>query len=253
MLPRVDGIIPRIGSSVTAHGLKAVRAFEMAGAATTVTAAAIGLSRDKATSLRRMEQAGIDVPRTALVRRAEELDEAIEWVGGLPAIIKLSRSTQGRGVLLANNLATIRGVLAALQRAGESLLVQEYIAESRGRDTRVIVVDRHCVAAMERSAAPGDFRSNLHRGGTALAVTLPTTWAELAVQAAGAVSVQVAGVDIIQSDRGPLVLEVNSSPGLEGIERVTGQDVALEIVAYLEEQVGEANRRAGRPHRRRAG
>jgi ribosomal protein S6--L-glutamate ligase len=251
-LPVVDAIIPRIGTSVTAAGLRAVRAFEAAGVTTTATAAAIALSRDKARSLGRLEQAGIAVPRTIATWRLKDVAAAVEAVGGLPVVVKLRQGTQGRGVLLAHTLATIRAIAAALQQAGEKILIQEYIAESAGKDTRVIVVDRRCVAAMERSAAPGDFRSNLHRGGTAIAIAISPVMEALAVEAALALDIQVGGVDIIHSSRGPLVVEVNSSPGLEGIERATGRNVAQEIVAYLEVKTGGMVRRPRRAHRRPA-
>jgi ribosomal protein S6--L-glutamate ligase len=179
---------------------------------------------------------------------------ALEEVGGLPAIVKLTRGAQGRGVLLAHNLASIQTIILALQSAGEPALIQEYLAEANGKDTRVIVIGGQAVAAMERSAAPGNFRSNLHQGGSARPVTLSTELEGLAVSAAAALGLQVGGVDILLARRGPLVLEVNASPGLEGIERATGRDLAREIVLFLEKEsgVGRSQRRLrARPHRRR--
>lgn len=234
-LPRVQAIIPRIGASITIPGLAVVRQFETAGVATTATADAIADSRNKQRSLQLMAQAGLPIPRTVFVTRPEEIRPALEAVGGLPVIIKPNRGTQGRGVILTNSLPLINSLLEALRPFNEPLLIQEYVAEAEGKDTRIIVAGSRCVAAMERSAAPGNFRSNLHQGGTAVPVGLSDQTAQLALQAALALHLGVGGVDILQSARGPLILEVNSSPGLEGIERTTGVDVAGEIVQFLEQ------------------
>jgi ribosomal protein S6--L-glutamate ligase len=234
-LPHVQAVIPRIGASVTLPGLAVVRQFEKAGAITTATAEAIADSRNKQRSLQLMAQAGLPIPQTVFVTRPEDLKSALESVGGLPVIIKPNRGTQGRGVILTDSLSLIHSILSVLRPLNEPLLLQEYVAEARGKDTRIIVVGNRCVAAMERSAAPGNFRANLHQGGTAVPIQLNGQAEQLALQASLTLGLAVGGVDILQSARGPLLLEVNSSPGLEGIERTTGVDVAGEIVQYVEQ------------------
>jgi ribosomal protein S6--L-glutamate ligase len=234
-LPAVDGLIPRVGSSVTAYGVAVVRKFEQAGAATTATAEAIAISRNKLDSLRLLQTHGLPTPRTELVTAVHELHPAITAVGGLPLVIKTLRGTQGRGVILVHNLETVEAIFTALANFHQPLLLQEYIGEAAGRDTRLLVVGRRVVAAMSRAAAAGEFRSNLHRGGTAVAMKPGRELCELAVRAAVVHNLSVAGVDIIESRRGPLLLELNSSPGLEGIETCSGIDVAGAIVRHLEE------------------
>ena len=241
-LPPLDAIIPRIGTSVTFYGLAVVRQFEAAGVFSAVSADAIACSRDKLHSLQVMAQAGLPIPRTAVVARPEALLAAVDAVGGLPAVVKLIRGTQGRGVLLAEHMATIAAMLRRAEELNQQAIVQEYIAEAAGRDLRVIVVGNRPVAAMERHAPPGDFRANLHQGGSATAVTLDRATAALAVAAARAHGLAVAGVDLLLSRRGPLLLEVNSSPGLEGVEQTTGEDVATVIVAYVEAAAGRGRR-----------
>ena len=189
-----------------------------------------------------MDQARLPVPRTAIISAPAALVAAIQVVGGLPVVIKLTRGTQGKGVVLAHNLATAAAVMQKVHAAGRQALVQEYIVESRGRDRRLIIVGNRCVAAMERLSADGDFRANLHRGGTAVPIEPDRETERLAVAAAKAHGLAVAGVDLLQSERGPLLLEVNSSPGLEGIERATGADVAGAIIRYLEKEVQRRRR-----------
>lgn len=242
-IPEVDAIIPRIGSSITFYGLAVVRQFEALGVLTTAVAPAIDCSRDKLHSLQTMSRAGLPIPRTAVIAKPRALFSAVHAVGGVPVVIKLIRGTQGKGVVLAKNLATATAVLDKVHKAKRQALVQEYLAESRGRDTRVIVVGGKCVAAMERIANDGDFRANLHRGGSAASITPNQDTSRLAVAAAKAHGLDVAGVDLIQSERGPLLLEVNSSPGLEGVEGVTGVDVAQEIITHLERARGKGRRR----------
>lgn len=234
-LPQVDAIIPRIGASVTYYGLAVVRQFEAQGVITTASSQGIARSRDKLESLQLMSRAGLPIPRTTIIAQPQALFAAVGAVGGPPVVVKLIRGTQGRGVVLARNLATAAALLEKVRDARQQALVQEYIAESAGRDLRVIVVGGRCVAAMERIAQPGDFRANLHRGGTAVPLELDKDTQRLALDAARAHGLAVAGVDLLRSDRGPLLLEVNSSPGLEGIETTTAVDVAGEIIAYLEQ------------------
>ncbi|MFQ5420279.1 MAG: RimK family alpha-L-glutamate ligase [Anaerolineae bacterium] len=241
-LPQVDAVIPRIGASITYYGLAVVRQFEARGALTTASSEAIGKSRDKLHSLQTMAAAGLPIPRTAVIARPEMLYNAVHSVGGTPVIIKLIQGTQGRGVLLAPNFSTVAAVLERLKRVRKQILVQEYVAESKGQDTRVIVVGDECVAAMTRIAAEGEFRANLHMGGTAVPAELDDQTRQLALAAARAHGLAVAGVDLIQSNQGPMLLEVNSSPGLEGFEGVTGADVAGAIVHFLEQQ---------QPHKKR--
>jgi len=234
-LPVVDGLIPRIGSSVTAYGVAVVRKFEQAGTVTTATADAIAQSRNKMRSLHLLQAAGLPTPRTELVTAVAELHPALAAVGGLPVIVKTLRGTQGRGVILANKLETVEAICTALANFNLPMLLQEYIAEAEGKDTRLLVVGGRVKAAMLRTAAVGEFRSNLHQGGTAVAIQPDLLMKQLAVQAAAVHNLGVAGVDIIQARRGPLILELNSSPGLEGIETSSGVDVALAIVRYLEQ------------------
>ncbi|MFN2118658.1 MAG: RimK family alpha-L-glutamate ligase [Candidatus Promineifilaceae bacterium] len=235
-VPEVDAIIPRIGASVTFYGLAVVRQFEALGVITTATADAIACSRDKLHSLQTMDQANLPIPRSAVIASPKSLIAAVQVVGGLPVVIKLIRGTQGKGVVLARNLATAGAVLDKVHAARRQALVQEFISEAGGRDQRLIIVGNRCVAAMERVAAEGEFRANLHRGGSAVPIEPDSQTERLAVAAAKAHGLAVAGVDLLQSNQGPLLLEVNSSPGLEGIENATGKDVAGAIIDYLEKE-----------------
>lgn len=252
-LPQVDAIIPRIGASVTYYGLAVVRQFETGGVITTATSEAIAQSRDKLQSLQIMNQAGLPIPKTAVIARAEALYSAINAVGGSPVVIKLIQGTQGRGVLLVPNLATAAAVFEKLRGARRQALVQEFVAEAEGKDIRIIVVGDRCVAAMMRIATGGEFRANLHLGGSGEPIALDQATQRLALTAAHAHGLGTAGVDIIQSKRGPLLLEVNSSPGLEGIEKVTETDVATEFIRFLEQNLSKKKRRpaAKRSIRRR--
>ncbi len=229
-----DGIIPRIGTTVTDYGLAVVRQFENQQVITTASSQGIAQSRDKLHSLQLMVQAGLPIPRTAVIAKPESLSLAIRAVGGLPVILKLAQGTQGRGVILAQNLVTAQAVVDKLRRSQQQILVQEFIAEANGKDSRVIVVGNQCVAAMERKAPNGEYRSNLHLGGTAVPINLDEQTNKLALLAAQTHGLAVAGIDILHSNRGPLVLEINSSPGLEGIEGVTKKNIAKEIISYLE-------------------
>ena len=206
------------------------------GVLTTAPSAAISRSRDKLHSLQMMSKAGLPIPKTTIVTNPDEIWQAIDIAGGLPVILKLIRGTQGRGVYLATQIRTVETIIRTVHRLREQVLVQEFIRESRGTDIRIIVVGTRCVASMRRMAADGEFRSNLHRGGSAVPVNLDANSKQLAVRAAHAHGLGVAGVDIVLSSRGPLLLEVNSSPGLEGIETSTKVDVAGEIIRYLERE-----------------
>jgi ribosomal protein S6--L-glutamate ligase len=239
LLPQVDAIIPRIGASITYYGVTVVRQFEAQGVITTAVSQAIAQSRDKLHSLQIMQQAGLPIPKTAVIVKPEALYSAIQAVGPPPVIVKLIQGTQGKGVILARNWQTTAAVLEKLRTYNKQALVQEYVSEAEGRDTRIIVVGDRCVAAMTRIAAAGEYRANLHRGGTAVPFTLDAETERLALTAAKAHGLSVAGVDLIDSERGPLLLEVNSSPGIEGIETVTGEDVAGAIIAFLEQELAK--------------
>lgn len=230
----LDAVIPRIGASVTFYGTAVVRQFETMGVYSLASAAAIGTSRDKMCAHQILARAGVGLPATAFARSVKDTGSVIDMVGGAPLVIKLHEGTQGAGVVLAETRKAAESVIEAFRQLDANILVQEFVEEAGGSDVRCIVVGGRVVAAMVRKAAPGDFRSNLHRGGSAEAAKLTTRERRTAVKAAKALGLNVAGVDLLRSDRGPLVLEVNSSPGLEGVETATGVDVASEIIEFVE-------------------
>lgn len=248
-LPDVDALIPRIGTSITFYGLAVVRQFEDKGVITTASSESISISRDKLHSLQTMSGAGLPIPNTTVVASVEDIWAAIKNAGGLPVVIKLIRGTQGRGVFLAKEMHIVESLLNAVSKMREQMLIQEYIHESQGKDLRIIVVGNRVVAAMERTAAKGDFRANLHRGGTARPVSLDEATEKQAVLAAHAHGLAVAGVDMIQSHSGPLLLEVNSSPGLEGIEKTTRLDIGADIVRWIESKEKRSGQRTKRRSR----
>ncbi len=230
----VDAIIPRIGASVTFFGCAVVRQFEMMNVFTSVTSDAIIRSRDKLRSFQRLSKAGIGMPKTVFTNYSRDVEEVISHVGGTPVIIKLLEGTQGLGVVLAETKNAAESVLEAFNGLQARALVQEYIAEANGADLRALVVDGHVVGAMKRQGREGEFRSNLHRGGTAEVVKLNEAEIKVAMKAARALKLPICGVDMLQSSRGPLLLEVNSTPGLEGIETATGKNIAKSIITYIE-------------------
>ncbi|MGE3319622.1 MAG: 30S ribosomal protein S6--L-glutamate ligase [Candidatus Berkiella sp.] len=231
---KFDAIIPRIGASVTAYGTAVLRQFEVSGVYSVNESIAISRSRDKLRAHQLLARKGVGMPITGYAHSADATDDLIAFVGGAPLIVKLMESTHGQGIVLAETEKAAEGVINAFRGLNANFLVQEYIKESGGSDIRCFVVGDKVVAAMMRTAKEGDFRSNLHRGGTASIVKLLPEERALAVKAARVMGLDVAGVDLIRSDHGPLVLEVNSSPGLEGIERVTRKDVADMIIEYIE-------------------
>jgi ribosomal protein S6--L-glutamate ligase len=235
--------IPRIGASVTGVGLSVVRQLEAMGVPLVNGSSAIARSRDKLAALQHLAAAGVRIPRTVLARGGFDVRELVAQVGGLPAILKLIQGTQGVGVMIAHSAAEVESILGTLWDLGQEILLQEFVAESRGRDIRALVVGDRVVGAMQREARRGEFRSNLHRGGFGTAVQLPAGHAEIAVRAARVLGLDVAGVDLLESTEGPKVVELNSSPGFEGLERATGLDIAGEIVAFAG-QVAEGGRRA---------
>lgn len=235
-LPRFDAIIPRIGTTITDYGLAVVRQFENQGIFSTASSIGISKSRDKLQSLQLMQGHGIPIPKTAVLESEASIGVGMRSIGGPPAVIKLSHGTQGRGVIFVRNMPTAVAVYRKLQASNNQLLLQEFFPEAQGKDTRVFVVGNECVAAMQRQASQGEFRSNLHLGGTAVSVAIDEKLRLIALAACQAHGLQVAGVDIIHSDRGHLVLEVNSSPGLEGIEKSTKIDIASKIIRFLEQK-----------------
>jgi ribosomal protein S6--L-glutamate ligase len=248
----VEGLIPRIGASITDYGLIVVRHYQARGTILTASARGITMSRDKRLSQRLFSSAGLPVPTTLALYRVEELLSGIEKLGGFPVVLKQASGTQGRGVVLLNNLQATEAIADAWHLHRKPLLLQEFIPEAGGRDIRVIVVGNQCVATMQRQASAGDFRANLHLGGQASPVALDPSLEKLALRAAETLSLAVAGIDIIESARGPLLLEANSSPGLEGIEKTTGRDVAGAIITYLEERADVRDRRRRSRSRRRS-
>jgi len=233
-LDYVDAIIPRIGATVTFYGCAVVRQFEMMNVFTTVTSDSIIRSRDKLRSFQRLSKAGIGIPKTVFTNYSRDVEEVIEHVGGTPVIIKLLEGTQGLGVVLAETKNAAESVLEAFNGLQARALIQEFIAEAKGADIRALVVDGHVVGAMKRQGKEGEFRSNLHRGGSAEIVKLDEAELKLAMKASRALKLPVCGVDMLQSNRGPLLLEINSTPGLEGIEGATGKNIARAIITFIE-------------------
>jgi ribosomal protein S6--L-glutamate ligase len=230
-----DAVIPRIAASHTFYGLAVLRQFEMMGVYPLNESVAIGRSRDKLRSMQILARDGVGMPVTAFANDTNRTNEILEIVGGAPVVVKLLEGTQGIGVVLSETPKSARSVVDAFHGADIAILVQEFVKEAEGRDIRAIVIGGKIVATMERIGIEGEFRSNLHRGGTSTAVKLSRAERATAIKAAKAMGLNVAGVDMIRSNRGPLVLEVNSSPGLEGIEGATRADVATAIIAFLEE------------------
>jgi len=222
--------LPRIGARATAHGLAVVRQLEAQGVPLVNGAQAIAQSRDKLRCLQLLAAQGVDIPRTVLARGAGDVEMLLDQVGGLPAILKLIQGTQGVGVMIAHSRAEVESFLSTLWDLGQEILLQEFIAESKGRDVRALVVGERVVAAMRREARAGEFRSNIHRGGAGVSIALDAGFEAAAVRAARVLGLDVAGVDLLESAAGPKVMEVNSSPGFEGLERATGQDIASAIV-----------------------
>lgn len=236
-----DAVIPRIGASITFYGTAVLRQFEMQGVFPVNESVAISRSRDKLRSLQLLSRKGIGLPITGFANAPDDIPDLINMVGGAPLVIKLLEGTQGIGVVLAETRKAAESVIEAFMGLSANIMVQEYIEEAGGADIRCFVVDGKVVAAMKRQAAEGEFRSNLHRGGSAQLVRISKEERLTAIKAAKVMGLNVAGVDLLRSARGPLVMEVNSSPGLEGIEEATGKDVAAMIVRFIEKQA--------RPHR----
>lgn len=230
----IDVIIPRIASSLTKYGSSIVRQFEMQGVFTTASSIAIVRSRDKLRSTQLLARAGVGIPKTVFARDTADLDDVIEQAGGAPLIIKVARGTHGNGVVLAETKKAAQAVMQAFYVEGVSFVVQEYIAESAGTDIRAVVVGGKVVASMKRQSLDDDFRSNIHQGGEGTVIKLTEEERKMVQKAAKAMGLPICGVDLMRSDRGPLILEVNSSPGF-AIEKVTGRNVAGAIIDYIEQ------------------
>ncbi|MGB7085394.1 MAG: 30S ribosomal protein S6--L-glutamate ligase [Phormidesmis sp.] len=239
-LEDVDAVVPRIGASNTFYGTAVVRQFEMMGVFVANESQAISRSRDKLRCLQLLSRKGIGLPVTGFAHSTKDIEGLIGIVGGAPLVIKLLEGTQGIGVVLTETYQAATSVIEAFRGLNANILVQEFIAEAKGADIRCFVIDGKVVTAMKRQGAPGEFRSNLHRGGNANKVKLTPDERSTAVGAAKAMGLKVAGVDLLRSKNGPVVMEVNSSPGLEGIESATGIDVAGKIVEFLEKNASTA-------------
>ncbi|MBN2757497.1 MAG: 30S ribosomal protein S6--L-glutamate ligase [Bacteroidales bacterium] len=236
-LDDIDAIIPRIGASVTFYGTAVVRQFEMMKVFSAVESQALIRSRDKLRSLQVLSRAGVGLPKTVFTNYTKNVEHVIESVGGAPLVLKLLEGTQGLGVVLAETQNAATSVIEAFNGLKARVIAQQFIKESAGADIRAFIVDGVVVGAMKRQGKEGEFRSNLHRGGTASFIELTDEEENTALKAARAMGLGVAGVDMLQSLNGPLVLEVNSSPGLEGIEAATKKDIAKEIIKYIERNV----------------
>jgi ribosomal protein S6--L-glutamate ligase len=238
----VDAVLPRIGASITFYGLAVVRQFEMMGVYCLNESQAIARSRDKLRCLQILSRHDIGVPPTVYTRQAEHVADCIEQVEGPPVVVKLLEGTQGIGVILAESTIAASSVVEAFHGLDQNILIQQFIREAHGSDIRALVVGRRVVAAMRRQAVAGEFRSNIHRGGTTKKIRLPAEYRKTAQAAARVLGLRVAGVDMIESKEGPMVMEVNSSPGLEGIQKTTRVDVAEAIIEHLEREVTPAAR-----------
>ncbi len=235
-LPLYDAVIPRIGASITNYGLAVVRQFEMQGVFTLNESVAIGRSRDKLRALQLMARAGVGLPVTAFAHGPRKAEDVVMEVGGAPVVIKLLEGSQGMGVILAETEASAKSIIEAFSAANVNILVQEFVREAAGADVRALVIGGKIVAAMKRTGKKGEFRSNLHRGGKAEPAELTEAERTTAFKAVEAIGLNVAGVDMLRSSRGPLVLEVNASPGIEGIEHASGIDVAGAMIEFLEQR-----------------
>lgn len=236
-LDDVDAVIPRIGASVTFYGTAVVRQFEMMKVFTAVESQALIRSRDKLRSMQILARAGVGLPKTVFTNYSKDVEQLVDSVGGAPIVIKLLEGTQGLGVVLAETPNAAKSIIEAFNGLKARVIAQEFIEEAGGADVRAFVVEGNVVGAMKRQGKEGEFRSNLHRGGSAAIVELSDDEKNTALKAARVLGLGIAGVDILQSKNGPLVIEVNSSPGLEGIESATGTDIAKEIVSYVERNV----------------
>lgn len=242
---KFDAVIPRIGASITFYGTAVLRQFEMMGAYAVNDSIAVTRSRDKLRALQVLSRKGIGLPITGFSHSPEDIDDLINMVGGPPLVIKVLEGTQGIGVVLAETRQAAESVIDAFLDMEAHIMVQEYIKEANGADIRCFVVGDKVIAAMKRQARPGEFRSNIHRGGKAEIIKISAKERTIAIKAAKAIGLNIAGVDILRSSRGPLVIEVNSSPGLKGIELATGKNIAEIIIKFIENKLKDSSHR---PH-----
>ncbi len=233
-IKEVDAVIPRIGASVTFYGTAVVRQFEMMRIFSANESQAIVRSRDKLRSLQLLSRAGLGIPKTIFADNSRKVDDLIKMVGGVPLVVKLLEGTQGIGVVLAETNRGAKSIIEAFLGQDIYILIQEFIKEANGADIRALVVDGKVIGAMKRQGGPGEFRSNIHRGGTGVPIRLSVEEELSVLRAADVLGLKVAGVDMLRSSRGPMILEVNSSPGLKGIEQATGIDIAKVIIQYVE-------------------
>lgn len=246
-LSSYDAILPRIGASVSYFGTAVVRQFEQMDVYTPNTANGIMNSRDKLRATQILSRHGVDMPATAFVRNRDDVRSAIAMVGGAPVVIKLLEGTQGIGVILAPTAKVAEAIIETLHGTNQQVLIQRFVKESKGKDIRALVVGDRVVAAMRRRAQGDEFRSNVHRGGSVEKVDLDPAYAEVAVRAAHIMGLRVAGVDMLEGNDGPLVMEVNSSPGLQGIESATGKDIAGLIIEHLEKNAAPSRKAPPKP------
>ncbi len=253
-IKNVSAVIPRIGASVTFYGAAVVRQFEMMNIPTTVESQALVRSRDKLRSLQILATANVGMPKTVFTNYSKEVAKIIESVGGAPLIVKLLEGTQGNGVVLAPTKKAAESMIEAFHSMKARVIVQEFISEAKGADIRAFVIGNKVVGAMKRQGKEGEFRSNLHQGGSATLIKLNKEERKVAITAAKAMNLKIAGVDMLQSSRGPLALEVNSSPGLEGIEKATKKDIADLIIKYVETLIDKSRKKpkSGRKVKRHA-
>ncbi|MDZ7719187.1 MAG: 30S ribosomal protein S6--L-glutamate ligase [Balneolaceae bacterium] len=245
-IDNVAAVIPRIGASVTFYGAAVVRQFEMMNIPTVVESQALVRSRDKLRSLQILARSNVGMPKTVFTNYSKEVTKLIDSVGGAPLIVKLLEGTQGYGVVLAPTKKAAESIIEAFHSMKARVIVQEFISEAKGADIRAFVIDNKVVGAMKRQGKEGEFRSNLHQGGSGTLIKLKNNERKAALTAAKAMNLSIAGVDLLQSERGPLVLEVNSSPGLQGIEKATGKDIANEVIEYVEKLIERSNNNTGR-------
>ncbi|MBW3581808.1 MAG: RimK family alpha-L-glutamate ligase [Euryarchaeota archaeon] len=241
-LTDIDVVIPRIGASITTYGLAVVSHFDMMGVPVVNSPAGIFRSRDKLRSMQILSRMDIDMPRTYICRRPEDIDAAIRYCGGFPIILKLHQGTQGVGVMIADSRDSAESILDIFFSMGHIILIQQFIKESRGKDIRALVLGDQVCAAMKREARMGEFRSNIHRGGTGRVVRLSDEEERVAIQAAAVLGINIAGVDMLMGKDGPKVIEVNSSPGFEGLEAATGRDIAGDIIDFTIDYAERARR-----------
>jgi ribosomal protein S6--L-glutamate ligase len=233
-----DIVIPRISGTINSFGMSVVKQFELLDIPVINRSSAIALARDKFMTAQCLLARKIDVPATAMIRNPEDIETALKLVGGPPVILKLIEGAQGIGVILAESRDSIESTINAFFSLGQNIIIQQFVAESRGRDIRVLVVGDRVIASMRRIARAGEFRTNIHRGGQGEKIVLPPLYADIAIRAVKTIGLDVAGVDIIESSDGPKVLEINPSPGIEALEKINKQDVAKEIITYAETLVG---------------